>query len=125
MITGVRSAGIYVSDQDRAKKFWMEQVGFELIQDTPMGEGGDAPRWIEVAPEDKSTILVLFTPQGQENLVGNFSNLIFHCDDIHKTYEELLDKGVEFQDIPREEFWGWWATFKDLDGNTYGLGQKE
>ncbi|HWL65575.1 MAG TPA: VOC family protein [Actinomycetota bacterium] len=125
MITGVRSVGIYVSDQDRAKKFWMEHIGLQLIQDTPMGEGAGVPRWIEVAPEDKSVVLVLFTPEGAESFVGTFSNVIFHCDDIQKTYEELTGKGVEFQDIPRKEFWGWWATFKDSDGNTYGLGHKD
>jgi predicted enzyme related to lactoylglutathione lyase len=124
MITGVRSVGIYVSDQDRAKKFWMEKIGFQLIQDSPMGEGAGAQRWIEVAPEDKSIVLVLFTPEGAENMVGTFSNAIFHCDDIQKTYEELTGKGVEFVDIPKEEFWGWWATFKDPDGNVYGLGLK-
>ncbi len=125
MLTGVRSAGIYVGDQDRAKRFWTETLGFELLQDTPMGEGEGAPRWIEVAPPDRNVILVLFTPEGQENLVGGFSNLIFTCDDIHRTYEELSVKGVEFPDPPRKEFWGWWAMFKDPDGNLYGLGPRE
>ncbi|HYY43621.1 MAG TPA: VOC family protein [Actinomycetota bacterium] len=125
MLTGVRSAGIYVGDQDRAKRFWTETLGFELLQDTPMGEGEGAPRWIEVAPPDRNVILVLFTPEGQENLVGGFSNLIFTCDDIHRTYEELSAKGVEFPDPPRKEFWGWWAMFKDPDGNLYGLGPRE
>ncbi len=124
MITGVRSVGVYVSDQDRAKRFWSETVGFEVLQDAPMGEDEGAARWIEVAPADRSIILVPFTPEGQENLIGNFSNVIFHCDDIHATYEDLAGKGVEFPDAPREEFWGWWATFKDPDGNTYGLGQR-
>ena len=123
MITGVRSAGIYVGDQDRAKRFWSETLGFEVLQDTPMGAEG-APRWIEVAPPDRSTILVLFTPDGQQDRVGTFSNLIFHCDDIHATYEDLTGKGVEFADPPRQEFWGWWAVFKDPDGNSYGLGLK-
>ena len=125
MLTGVRSAGIYVGDQDRAKRFWTETLGFELLQDTPMGEGEGAPRWIEVAPPDRNVILVLFTPEGQENLVGGFSNLIFTCDDIHRTYEELSAKGVEFPDPPRKEFWGWWAMFKDPDGNLYFLGPRE
>ena len=98
-------------------------MGFEVLQDTPMGpEGG--PRWLEVAPPDRSTILVLFTPDGQQDRVGTFSNLIFHCDDIHATYEDLTGKGVEFADPPRQEFWGWWAVFKDADGNSYGLGLK-
>lgn len=74
------------------------------------------------APADRSVILVLFTPEGQQDRVGTFSNLIFACDDIHQTYQQLTAEGVEFPEPPREEFWGWWAVFADPDGNTYGLG---
>ena len=122
MLTGVRSVGIYVGDQDRAKRFWTETVGFELLGDTPMGDGPGAPRWIEVAPPDRSVILVLFTPEGEADRVGTFSNVIFRCDDIHQTFEDLSSKGVAFPERPRKEFWGWWAVFEDPDGNTYGLG---
>ena len=50
MLTAVRSVGVYAGDQDRSKKFFTETLGFELVQDTPMGDGPGAPRWIEVAP---------------------------------------------------------------------------
>jgi len=124
MITGVRSVGIYVRDQDQAKKFYTETLGFELLQDTPMGDGPDAARWIEVAPPDRSVLLVLFTPPGQEDRVGTFSNILFACDDVPGTHQELTARGVQFVDEPRQEFWGWWASFQDPDGNTYGLGQR-
>ena len=93
MITSVRSAGIFVADQDRAKAFWTETVGFELVQDTPMGEGAGAPRWLEVKSPD-GTILVLFTPEGQEDRIGTFSNVLFQCDDVQGTYRELARKGI-------------------------------
>jgi predicted enzyme related to lactoylglutathione lyase len=124
MIGGVRSVGVYVGDQDRAKRFWTEAVGFELIQDAPMGEGEGAPRWIEMAPPDRNVVLVLFTPEEQRGLVGGFSNVIFVADDVQRTYEELTARGVEFVDPPRQEFYGWWSSFKDPDGNVYGLGQR-
>lgn len=124
MIEGVRSVGIYVADQDRAVQFWTDVVGFELLQDMPMGEGDDAPRWIEVAPAARGVVLVLYTPEGQEHLVGGFSNVLFRCDDVRRTHEELSARGVAFPDEPREEFWGWWAMFQDPDGNTYGLSQQ-
>jgi catechol 2,3-dioxygenase-like lactoylglutathione lyase family enzyme len=124
MIEGVRSVGIYVGDQDRAKSFWTDTMGFELVQDSPFGEGEAAARWIEVRPPDGGVILVLFTPDEAKPLVGTFSNVLFTCDDINATYEELSAKGVEFVDTPRQEFWGWWASFKDPDGNTYGVGQR-
>ena len=124
MISGVRSASIYVGDQDRAKAFWTETMGFEAIQDTPMGQEDGAPRWIEVAPPDRKVILVLFTVDEQKDRVGTFSNVLFHCDDIEQTHRELTQRGVEFAETPRKEFWGWWAVFKDPDGNSYGLGQR-
>lgn len=124
MISGVRSVSIYVGDQDRAKTFWTETMGFELLGDTPMGQGEEAPRWIEVAPPDRKVILVLFTVDEQKDRIGSFSNVLFHCDDIEQTHRELTERGVEFAETPRKEFWGWWAVFKDPDGNSYGLGQR-
>ncbi len=123
MIKSVRSVGIYVGDQDRAKRFFTESIGFDPIQDMPMGEGPGAPRWIEVAPPDRNVVLVLFTTDEQKDRIGTFSNVLFNCDDIQQTYQELRAKGVEFTEAPSKQFWGWWAVFKDPDGNTYGLGQ--
>lgn len=124
MLSAVRSVGLYVGDQDRAKEFWTQQVGFELLQDTPMGEGADAPRWIEVAPPDRNVLLVLFAPEEASGLIGTFSNVLFTCDDIQQTYQELTGRGVEFTEAPTRQFWGWWAVFHDPDGNTYGVGQR-
>ena len=126
MITGARSVGIYVGDQERAKRFWTETIGFELLLDSPLDPSatGPGPRWIEVAPPDRNIILVLFTPDEQQQLIGTFSNVLFTADDIQRTYEELTAKGVEFTEAPSKQFWGWWAMFKDPDGNTYGLGQR-
>jgi catechol 2,3-dioxygenase-like lactoylglutathione lyase family enzyme len=124
MISGVRSVGVFVRDQDRAREFYTETMGFELVQDVPMGEGDGAARWIEVRPPDGRVLLVLFTPEGQEDRIGQFSNILFECDDIRRTHEELVGRGVVFTEEPREEFWGWWAVFTDPDGNSYGLGQR-
>lgn len=124
MIGGVRSVGLNVGDQDRAKAFWTEKIGFEAIQDVPMGQDAGAPRWIEVTPPDRQVILVLFTTDEHRDRIGSFSNVLFECDDIEQTHRELTARGVEFAEAPRKEFWGWWAVFKDVDGNTYGLGQR-
>jgi predicted enzyme related to lactoylglutathione lyase len=67
------------------------------------------------------------TTSGAQNdlqQVTEGSSVLFDCDDIHKTYEELRAKGVEFAEAPTQQFWGWWTVFKDPDGNTYGLGQR-
>lgn len=124
MIAAASHVSLNVADQDRAKTFWTETMGFHLVQDTPMGEEGGA-RWLEVTPPDRNILLVLFTIKFDETKVGFLNDVIFTCDDIHRTYEELSARGVEFPDPPSEQFWGWWATFKDPDGNLYGLGQRE
>ncbi|HEV2920157.1 MAG TPA: VOC family protein [Actinomycetota bacterium] len=124
MLTAVRSVGIYVGDQDRAKEFFTGTLGFELVQDTPMGEEPGTARWIEVAPPDRNVILVLYTPEGDQERVGTFSNVLFECDDIQATHKQLAARGVEFAEEPSRQFWGWWAVFKDPDGNSYGLGQR-
>ena len=124
MIRSVRSAGIYVGDQDRAKQFFTEALGFDVVQDTPMGAEPGSARWIEVAPPDRNVLLVLFTTDDQKDRIGTFSNVLFDCDDIQQTYDELGARGVEFREAPTQQFWGWWAVFVDPDGNSYGLGQR-
>jgi catechol 2,3-dioxygenase-like lactoylglutathione lyase family enzyme len=123
VLTKVRSVGIFVSDQQRALDFFTGTLGCETLADIAMGGGPDAQRWIEVKLPADDTKLILFTPEGQEDRVGTFSNLIFHCDDMEKTYEELSAKGVRFSTKPEKASWGqWWAVFEDPDGNRYGLG---
>jgi predicted enzyme related to lactoylglutathione lyase len=118
VITTASTVGIYVSDQDRALDFYANKLGFEKLVDEPMGGGS---RWIEVAPRGAETHLVLFTPPGQEDRIGTFSNVVFSCEDIESTHEELRNRGVEFTEEPSEQPWGLWAQFKDQDGNEFGL----
>jgi predicted enzyme related to lactoylglutathione lyase len=122
MITKASTAGIYVSDQDQALDFYTNKLGFETLTDEPMGS--DA-RWIEVAPAGAQTRLVLYTPPGQEDKIGTFSNVIFSCDDMNSTYQELKGRGVEFSENPSEQPWGIWAQFKDPDGNEFGLIERD
>ena len=51
--------------------------------------------------------------------IGTVANVVFECDDLRATYEELC--GVEFSERPNERPWGMWAQFKDVDGNEFGL----
>ncbi len=124
MNLGVRSVSLYVSDQERARRFWTETMGFDLVQEVPLGDDPAGPRWIEVAPPDRSVRLVLYTPPEHADRVGTFSNVIFHCDDVEAAYRELTARGVEFAEPPTRQFWGWWSVFRDPDGNLYGLGKR-
>ena len=117
-VTRAGTVGVYVSDQDRALDFYVNKLGFEKRLDEPMGPEA---RWIEVAPTGAETRLVLFTPPGMEDRIGTFANVVFECDDLGATYEQLRGRGVEFSEEPNERPWGLWAQFKDVDGNEFGL----
>jgi lactoylglutathione lyase len=118
MIAKAATVGIYVSDQDRALDFYVNTLGFDKRTDEPMGPGA---RWIEVAPAGAQTVLVLYTPPGLEDRIGTFAGVVFECDDIRATHEELRARGVEFSEEPSEQPWGMWAQFKDVDDNEFGL----
>ena len=99
MIRMVSSVGVRAGDQGRAVDFYVGKLGFEKRRDEPMGPDG---RWVEVAPAGAETSVVPFTP-----------GLVFACDDIHATFEELRGRGVEFTEEPSSQPWGLWAQFRD------------
>jgi predicted enzyme related to lactoylglutathione lyase len=118
MITQLKFVGIPVFDQDRALAFYTDKLGFEISTDQPMGPG---KRWIELRVAMSSTRVVLFTPDGHEDLVGTFFNGAFACDNVEATYRQLSARGVEFIEPPSVQPWGSFAKFKDPDGNTFVL----
>lgn len=129
MISHISSVQIFVSDQDRALKFYTEKLGFELRSDQPMGPG--APRWLEVGLKGSQTVLVLYKPSPEMpgadtyekalSLVGSFAPFVLNIEDMAATYKALSARGVEFPTPPEKQFYGWWATLKDSEGNTLGL----
>lgn len=121
MIRGIKFAGVAVSDQDRALKFYTEKLGFRIMTDQPFNE---KQRWIELGIPGADTGLVLFTPDGHENRIGTFVNLSFWSDDVFATYDQLKAKGVEFVKPPKKEDWGTAAIFKDPDGNQFVISSR-
>jgi lactoylglutathione lyase len=119
MIKRARAVGITVRDQDRALEFYTNVLGFDTLTDAPMSE---TERWITVAPKEAETALIL-SKTGTEP--SGFVNIILEADDIRATCEELRDRGAEISAESKEEPWGWWAQFKDPDGNEFGLGQEQ
>lgn len=121
MIKQVKFVSVPTGDQDRALKFWTEQVGFRVATDQPMGPN---QRWIELAIPGAETGLVLFTPEGHEDRIGSFFNGSFGCDDVEYTYRQMSAKGVQFEGEPQKQPWGTFAKFKDPDGNTFVLSSR-
>ena len=127
MITFGKFVSIPVADQQRALEFYRDQLGFEVRADAPYGEemgGGEGGRWLEVAPKGAQTGFVLYSAEAQGGEEpGGMSPVVFDSDDIVGTCEDLKAKGVEVTVEPAEMPWGWWAQFKDSEGNEFGLGQ--
>jgi predicted enzyme related to lactoylglutathione lyase len=127
MITGVSQVIVEVEDQDRAKEFWTEVIGFEVATDAPYADGR---RWIEVAPPEGSPLLVLSPRPADERRRAvrddlPHSPVFFACDDIEATQAELSERGVAFPTPPQHMDFGWWALFEDPDGTRYALGQRD
>ncbi len=121
MITSVKLVGICVKDQQQALDFYTKTLGFQLVSDEPMGP--DA-RWIEVVPPGAETHLSLWTPPGLEDRIGTFTPVVFTCEDVQATYDELRGRGVQFTQEPEEQSWGVAAQFKDPDGNVFVLSSR-
>ena len=114
-IEGVQVVSAPVSDQDKARAFYTDTLGFELRAENTFGEGA---RWIEVAPRGSATSLTLVT-WFEAMPPGSLQGLVFAVDNVRATYEELLAKGVPFDFPPREMPGGLQAVFRDPDGNGF------
>ncbi len=118
MIKQIKFVSIPVRDQKRALDFYTEKLCFTIITDQPFN---GKQRWIELRIPKAETRVVLFTPEGQEDRIGSFSGVSYHCEDIDQTYKELSGRGVAFDAPPKEEPWGTFATFKDSEENSFVL----
>jgi len=124
-IQGVNQVVLMVDDQERAKKFWSDTMGFEVVEDSPYGD----ERWIAVLTPDGRTRLVLALRPAEEPVhaaptqMPN-SNVMFYADDVEAAYRELAERGVAFPTTPTKQFFGWWSVFEDSEGTRYALGQQ-
>jgi serine phosphatase RsbU (regulator of sigma subunit) len=138
---------IFVRDQDRSLRFYLDQLGFLLAFDARL-QSGD--RWVAVSPPDGSAILSLVTPKpsSQEyKLIGRSTQVVFVTEDVAAKFQEWSKRGVRFQYAPRLKrikydpqaqappsitpsmllgketpIWGGVFTrFRDIDGNSFGL----
>ncbi|WP_078410139.1 VOC family protein [Priestia abyssalis] len=118
MITNLGTVAIYVEDQQKAKDFWTGKVGFEVTAEFPMGPNAF---WLEVAPKNAKTRLVLYPKgmmQGSESMKAS---IVFECDHVMETYEMMKGNGVQFKEEPKEMQWGTFVQFSDEDGNEFVL----
>ena len=114
---------VFVRDLDVSKRFYVQQLGFELLTEQRSLSTGE--RWIEVAPPDGSANLALVEPKPENpeyNLIGGYRWVLFMTEDVHAKYEEWSQRGVRFTAAPETPGWGGtYARFEDPDGNEFGL----
>ncbi|WP_435207557.1 glyoxalase superfamily protein [Micromonospora sp. bgisy143] len=114
-VTHVQLLSVPVADQDRARDFYVDVLGFDLVWDNPMGPDGG--RWVQVAPPGAATALTLVTwfPTMPP---GSLKGLVLETDDLDADVARLWERGVDFADGGiRSAPWGRYATFDDPDGN--------
>jgi lactoylglutathione lyase len=126
MIEKVGTVSVYVSDQQRAKDFYVNKLGMELRTDAELYPGA-SNRWIAVAPKGAQTEIILYLPdenwEHYRAVVGKSQSITLETADVQATYNELKAKGVEFASEPDVQPWGTFATLKDSEGNSILLVQ--
>jgi len=116
---------LVVPDYDAALGFYIDKLGFTLIEDTALSE---TKRWIRVAPPGSTgTCLLLAKADGEEQVsaIGNQTGgrvfLFLETDDFDRDHKKMRAAGVKFHEAPRDEPYGKVAVFEDAFGNTWDL----
>ena len=126
MITNISLITLYVTDQDAAKKFYTENLGFIEDTDVTMGDGF---RWVTIAhpdhPELEVTLMLPGPPLDADVATaisralanGTMGGFGLRTTDCRQTYTELSAKGIEFVQPPAERPYGIEAVLRDNSGN--------
>jgi len=122
VITRLNTVSLYVTDQERAKDFYVAKLGFELTTDQDMGGMG---RWVEVRPQGSSTGFVLADAAkfDKTDRVGSSADITLRSDDVRQLHADLVAKGVTVTDVD-EQSWGTFVTVTDPDGHQLVIGQE-
>lgn len=134
MIQSLSHITIYVLDQETAREFYVDKLGFEVHADMTMGNF----RWLTVGPKGQPALQMILMPiasspmlsqaqaDGLRSLVkdGALGCGVFETDDCQATYQQLKQRGVEFQGPPAQRPYGLEAMLKDNSGNWFSLVQR-
>lgn len=128
MKQSIGSVALLVRDYDEAIRFFVDILGFALIEDTFVE--GQNKRWVVVAPPgstESRLLLARAVGEMQQSRIGNQTGgrvfLFLHTDDFWRDYNAYGSKGVVFVREPAVESYGTVAVFKDLYGNLWDLVQ--
>jgi catechol 2,3-dioxygenase-like lactoylglutathione lyase family enzyme len=136
MITKMSHVLIWVKNQQEALEFYRDKLGFEVDTDAEIGPGF---RWLTMKIKGQPGFeIILMEPNPgmmlDEESAAQLRSLldkgvlgggVFDADDIHKTYEELKARGVEFKGPPSVQSWGTATVLKDNSGSWFSLSQEK
>jgi catechol 2,3-dioxygenase-like lactoylglutathione lyase family enzyme len=126
MITNISLFTLWVTDQDEAKRFYIDKLGFVEDTDVTMGDGF---RWVTVKhpsqPELEVTLQIPGPPLDEVTAdavrralaSGTMGGFGLNTDDCHRTYSELMAAGIEFVQPPLDRPYGVEAVMRDNSGN--------
>jgi uncharacterized glyoxalase superfamily protein PhnB len=118
---------LVVKDYDEAITFYVNKLGFILLEDTPMS---DTKRWVRIAPPGYEygqceILLAKAADENQAKAIGNQSGgrvfLFLYTDDIARDYKNLISKNIKIIRPLSKEVFGTVAVFEDLYGNLWDL----
>lgn len=114
----IELVAIPVTDVDRAKAFYVDQVGFHADHDYQVTE---ALRFVQLTPPGSACSIVMGTGITQMP-PGSQQGVQVVVADVEAARQQLLDRGVDASDVDVQP-WGSFVTFSDPDGNTWALQQ--
>jgi catechol 2,3-dioxygenase-like lactoylglutathione lyase family enzyme len=119
---------LVIRDYDEAIEFYVNKLGFELVEDTYQPE--QDKRWVVVRPKghgSTSLLLARASTPHQETFIGNQAGgrvfLFLQTDDFQRDYAAMIEKGIRFIREPKQASYGTVAVFEDLYGNRWDLVQ--
>ncbi len=108
-----------VSDVDRAKAFYVDQVGFHADHDQQVSE---ELRFVQLTPPGSACSIAFGTGLGVDMAPGSLRNLQVVVEDVAAARKQLIEHGVAASEVDVQA-WGSFVTFADPDGNTWALQQ--
>lgn len=126
----IMALALLVPDYDAAIDFYVDKLGFRLIEDVPQGPG---KRWVTVAPpgggDGTALLLARAASAQQRTAIGNQTGgrvfLFLETDDFARDYAAMHAAGVTFEEAPRHEPYGTVAVWRDPFGNRWDLLQRK
>jgi catechol 2,3-dioxygenase-like lactoylglutathione lyase family enzyme len=112
-ISDVGGVAIPVSDQEKAVRFYVERIGFEVLLDVAMGDGG---RWVQVAPPG-GRVPIALVAAGEGGLVGVDTGITFATSDAETDHASLVWRGVDTDELLHWPGVPAMFIFRDQDGN--------